>query len=462
LSVAYHESKGAADALYRIQHDATGIQALVIWKLVPFGSAVVMFVTMVVVIFSVSTKLAIVAMVVAPIFTFFAWMASDRLRSRWETAKKLENQSYAVPYEVIPALRVVKAFGQEKREQDRFTQRLSESMVAALAIVKIESLAGFLMGLSLGLGSTAVLYIGATEVRANLLSVGEFIMVMAYLASLYDPLQTIGREIGQFQGPLVSLRRCFELLDQPNEVREDLAAIPVLRVRGDVEFRDVTFAYPHDRRVLSGLSLKVPAGASVGIAGPTGSGKSTLLALLMRFFDPSSGSVLIDGQDIRHWRVNDLRRQFSCVLQESILFSGTIRDNIAYGNLRATDREIVAAAQAAFALEFIERLPSGFETQVGDRGVQLSGGERQRIALSRAFLKDSPILILDEPTSSVDTDAEEVIMRATQDLMKGRTTFMIAHRLSTLSGCRIRLRLKNGRLVNDSCAPRDIASTGPA
>jgi ATP-binding cassette subfamily B protein len=335
-------------------------------------------------------------------------------------------------------------------------------MVAALAVVKIESFAGFLMGLSLGLGTTAVLYIGATEVRANLLSVGEFIMVIAYLAALYDPLQTIGREIGQFQGPLVSLTRCFELLDQPDEVREDPASIPVLRVKGEVEFRDVTFSYPHGRRVFSGLSLKVPAGASIGIAGPTGSGKSTLLALLMRFFDPSSGSILIDGEDIRHWRVNDLRQQFSCVLQESILFSGTIRDNIAYGNPLATDKEIVAAAQAAFALDFIERLPSGFQTLVGDRGAQLSGGERQRIALSRAFLTDSPILILDEPTSSVDIDAEAMIMRGTQNLMKGRTTFMIAHRLSTLSGCDLRLRLENGRFLDDSCPVWEFASAGSA
>jgi ATP-binding cassette subfamily B protein len=419
-----------------------------------------MFATMVIVIFTLSVKLALVAMLVAPVFTFFAWMAGDKLRSRWEIAKNLENQSYAVPYEVLPALRIVKAFGQERREQDRFIERLRESMIAALAVVKIESFAGFLMGLSLGLGTTAVLYIGAIEVRMKLLSVGEFIMVMAYLASLYDPLQTIGREIGQLQGPLVSLRRCFELLDQPNDVREDPVAVPVLRVRGDVEFKYVTFSYPRGRRVFSGLSLRVPAGASVGIAGPTGSGKSTLLALLMRFFDPCSGSILIDGQDIRHWRLNDLRRQFSFVLQEPILFSGTIRDNIAYGNPRATDSEIVAAAEAAFALDFIERLPSGFQTQVGDRGVQLSGGERQRIALSRAFLKDSPILILDEPTSSVDTDAEKWIMRGTQGLMKGRTTFMIAHRLSTLSGCELRLRIKDGRLMNDSCALSNIETAG--
>jgi ATP-binding cassette subfamily B protein len=458
LSLAYHETQGAADVLYRIQHDALAIQSLVLWKFIPFASSIVIFVAMMIVIFMVSVKLAFVATLVAPVFTFFAWKASKSLRSRWEVAKDLENRSYAVPCEVIPSLRLVKAFGQEQREQARFVERLGESMAAAFAVVKIESFAGLLMGLSLGLGATAVLYIGANEVRAQLLTVGEFVMVMAYLAALYDPLQTVGREMGQFQGPLVSLRRCFELLDQPNDVREDPRAIPLVRVKGDIELRDVTFSYSRGCPVISSVSMKVPAGTSVGIAGPTGSGKSTLAALLMRFYDPLSGSIKIDGQDIRYYRLSDLRRQFSVVLQESMLFSGTIRENIAYGKPTATDAEIVAAAEAAFALDFIERLPDGFRTEVGDRGMQLSGGERQRIALSRAFLKNSPILILDEPTSSVDTEAEEVIMRAIQRLMKGRTVFMIAHRLSTLSGCALRLRLENGRVAGDSWTRSHAAS----
>ena len=223
-----------------------------------------MFATMVIVIFLVSAKLALVALLVSPVLMLSAWLASNGLRSHWETAKELENQSYAVPYEVIPALRVVKAFTQEQREHARFVRRLDESRTAALAIVKLESFAGLLMGLTLGLGTTAVLYIGATEVRANLLSVGEFIMVMAYLGSLYDPLQTIGREIGQFQGPLVSLRRCFELLDQPNDVEEVAAPFAVARVRGDIEFRDVTFSYSPGRPV---LVWRVSRGASWRIGG---------------------------------------------------------------------------------------------------------------------------------------------------------------------------------------------------
>ena len=455
LSLAYHDSKGAGDVLYRIQHDALGITALVIWKLIPFASAIVMLTTMVVVIFAVSTKLALIALLVSPVLLLSAWLTSNQLRSHWETAKELENQTYAVPYEVIPALRVVKAFTQEPREHARFVRHLDESRTAALAIVKLESFAGVLMGLTIGLGTTAVLYIGATEVRANLLSVGELIMVMAYLGSLYDPLQTIGREIGQFQGPLVSLKRCFELLDQPNDVEEVAVPFAVARVRGDIEFRDVTFSYSPGRPVLSGVSFKVPAGASVGIAGPTGSGKSTLIAMMMRFFDPLSGSILIDSIDIRHWRVSELRRQFSIVLQDTMLFSGTIRENIAYGKPSAADEEIAAAAEAAFAKDFIERLPARFQTTVGDRGLQLSGGERQRIALARAFLKDSPILILDEPTSSVDIETEEVIMRATQRLMIGRTTFMIAHRLSTLATCQLRFRLNNNKLISD---PANLAT----
>ena len=235
LSLAYHETKGSADVLYRIQHDAVAIQSLVVWKLVPLGSSIVTLLTMTIVIFTLSAKLAFVAMLVAPIFTLFAWRASKSLRVRWETAKNLDNQTYAVPCEVIPALRLVKAFGQEQREQARFVGRLGESMAAALAIVKVESFSGLLMGLSLGIGTTAVLYIGSNEVMTNVLTVGEFVMVMAYLSGLYDPLQTIGREIGQFQGPMVSLRRCFELLDQPNDVKEDPRSIPLARARGDVD-----------------------------------------------------------------------------------------------------------------------------------------------------------------------------------------------------------------------------------
>ena len=237
------------------------------------------------------------------------------------------------------------------------------------------------------------------------------------------------------------------LLDQKPEISEQKSALTIGRAQGEFEFRDISFRYEKNQHGLHGLSFHVPAGTRVGIVGATGAGKTTLLNLLMRFYDPSEGVVLLDGTNIQKYRISDLRRQFAVVLQEPVLFAASIAENIAYGKPDASDDEIVAAASAAASHAFISQLPDGYETQVGERGSLLSGGERQRISLARAFLRDSPILILDEPTSSVDVHTEAAIMEATDRLMAGRTTFMIAHRLDTLKSCDMVLVLDQGRLV---------------
>jgi ATP-binding cassette subfamily B protein len=316
-----------------------------------------------------------------------------------------------------------------------------------------------LVGLTISAGTAAALYIGVRHVREGRLTVGSLLVVMAYIAQVYQPLQLLSTKMTDIQVWLASLERAFMLLDQSPEIAEAPHALPLERARGTFEFRDVSFRYDESGHGLRHISFRVPAGARVGIVGTTGAGKTTLLNLLMRFYDPNFGEVLLDGTDLRDYRIADLRRQFSVVLQEPVMFAASIAENIAYGKPNATDAEIVAAARAASSHEFITNLPEGYETRPGERGVLLSGGERQRISLARAFLRDSPILILDEPTSSVDVKTEARIMQATEDLMRGRTTFMIAHRLNTLKNCDLILVLERGELVEvRETVPEDLAA----
>jgi ATP-binding cassette subfamily B protein len=311
-----------------------------------------------------------------------------------------------------------------------------------------------LIGLTIAIGTAAALYFGVRHVRAGTLTIGSLLMIMAYIAQIYQPLQTLTGKVTDLQVWLASLDRTFVLLDQQPEIAERPGARKLASARGEFEFRNVSFAYDDTGRGLHELCFRIPAGSRVGIVGATGAGKTTLLNLLMRFYDPGCGEVLLDGHDIRDYRIADVRRQYAVVLQEPVLFAASIAENIAYGKPDASDEEIIDAASAAASHDFILKLPEGYETPVGERGSRLSGGERQRISLARAFLRNSPILILDEPTSSVDVHTEAAIMEATERLISGRTTFMIAHRLSTLKSCDLVLVLDHGRLVEvKECAP---------
>jgi ATP-binding cassette subfamily B protein len=293
------------------------------------------------------------------------------------------------------------------------------------------------------------LVIGVQQVRAGQLSLGNLLLVMAYMQQIYKPLKTLSKKTADVQSSLASAERAFALLDELPEVSERKDARRLARSAGSLLFLDVSFAYDAEHVVLHRVSFAAPPGTRVGIRGTTGAGKSTLMGLLMRFYDPTDGEITLDGVDLRDYSLADLRRQFAIVLQEPVLFSTSISENIAYGRDGATREEIVEAARLANAYDFIMELPEGFDTPVGERGMRLSGGERQRISLARAFLKDAPILILDEPTSSVDVKTEAVIMEAMQRLMQGRTTFMIAHRLDTLATCDMQIELEKGWTVFD-------------
>src|SRR6266702_1245970 len=418
--------------------------------IIPFVAAAVTLVMMIVVTLRLDWQLALVALGVSPPLFVLSRLYRPRMRRQSRQVKKLESSALAVVQETLGALRVVKAFGAEARETDRFAERSREGVAARIRMALMEGRYGLLVGLTTALGTGAVLLIGVQHVRANVLTLGQLLMALTYLGQLYDPLKTVSKKAATLQSYLASAERAFALLDEQPEVPERPDARPLERARGALEFRGVSFAYGPDRPVLHDVSCVIPPGTRLGIVGATGAGKTTLISLLTRFYDPQQGAILLDGTDLREYRLTDLRRQFAVVLQEAVLFSTSIAENIAYAAPGATRQQIVAAAQAANAHEFIERLPQDYETEVGERGVKLSGGQRQRIALARAFLKDSPVLILDEPTSSVDAKTESAIVDALERLKQGRTVIVISHRSTTLAGCSALLTIDGGRVVADT------------
>ncbi|MBE2215284.1 MAG: ABC transporter ATP-binding protein [Opitutaceae bacterium] len=448
LSLAYHDTKGSGEVTYRIQYDAPAIQWIMVDALIPLATSIFTLVSMVVVLTRIDWQLALIAMVVAPALYASSTFFSKRLKAHWREAKHHETSAYSVVTEVMGAVRVVKAFAAEDREQERFEARARRSFREQLRVSIVSSRFALAVGLTMAAGTAVVLYVGTRHVQAGLITLGDLVLVMSYLPMLYAPLETLTRSAGSLQGSFVSAERAFELLDEEPEVKEAEHPKNIGRARGAVVFENVSFAYRPDRPAISDVSFDIPAGAHVGIAGHTGAGKSTIISLLLRLYDPSVGRILLDGVDLRDLALKDLRNQYAIVLQEPVLFSASIGENIAYARPGATQAQIEAAARAANAHDFISKLEKGYDTEVGERGLQLSGGERQRISLARAFLKDAPILILDEPTSSVDVKTEALIIEGLERLMKGRTSFMIAHRLSTLDLCDVRLEINGGQLTS--------------
>ena len=461
LSLSYHDAKGPSDSVYRIQYDGSALRYIAIDGAIPIVTASITLLATLYVILQFDWQLTLVGLAVAPVLFLVSRAYRRAFRTRSGEIKKLESATLSVLQEVLAAVRVVKAFGQEEREERRFVDRSGESIRARLRFILAESSFSLLIALTTAAGTAVVLFIGIRHVQAGLLTLGELLLVMGYLAQLYAPLATIGRKVGSLQSHLASAERAFSLLDEAPDVPERPDARPIVRAAGAVTFREVSFTYSDDRAILDNVSFAIGPGSRVAIVGATGAGKTSLVSLLMRFYDPSEGQILLDGIDLREYRLGDLRNQFSIVLQEPVLFPGSIADNIAYARPSASRDAISTAAKAANAHDFIVRLPQGYETQVGDRGMRLSGGERQRIALARAFLKDAPMLILDEPTSSVDLASEAAIVKGLEELMRGRTTFLITHRPSPAASCDVTLRIEGGRLVN-AWTPMGSGATHPA
>ena len=447
LSLSYHDTKGTADSMYRLQSDAQSIQNITVNGVLPFVSSAFSLVAMLYVITRIDWVLAVVAVAAIPFLYWTTRASIGRLRESWKQVRELESSAMSVLQEVLGSIRVVKAFIREDHEQERFVSRSRTRITELLRVVLLQMKFDLSISLLIATTSAVTLSLGILHVRAGTLTLGNLLLVIGYLAQLYSPLRTMSRKTSQLQSSLAGAERALAVLDEAPDVPERHHARPLARAVGAVDFRHVTFGYGDGPPVLRGVSFEIPPGASVGIAGPTGAGKTTLLSLLTRFYDPTSGQILLDGVDLRDLRLKDLRDQFAIVQQDAVLFSTSIADNILYAKPGASQRQVEDAARAANAHDFIVALPQGYDTVVGERGMRLSGGERQRIALARAFLKDAPILLLDEPTSSVDIHTEAVIMDALHRLMAGRTTFLIAHRLSTLESCDIRLTVDGGSVT---------------
>lgn len=444
LSFTFLDSRGTADSIYRIQYDAPSIQYITIYGIIPLITSIITLISMIYVTACINLQLALIALAISPFLYFLARSYNVRMRERYRDIKGMESNVLNIIQEVLTAFRVVKAFGTEEREQKRFTQHSSETINARVRLSFVEGGFSVVTNTLVAVGTASVLFIGIRNVISGAITLGELLMVMAYISQLYGPLTAISKQVAALQSSFVSAQRAYEIIDEIPDVSERSNPLPLKRSKGAIDFQDVFFSYDGKEYVLENTSFSVLPGTRLGIAGKTGAGKTTLVSLLTRFYDPSSGKLLLDGIDVRDYRLSDLRNQFSIVLQEPVLFSASIAENIAYGRPDAGMDDIKAAAAAARAHDFIINLPDGYETLVGERGMRLSGGERQRISLARAFLKDAPILILDEPTSSLDVKTESEIMDVIKTLMEDRTTFLVSHRLSVLNHCDMILAVENG------------------
>jgi ATP-binding cassette, subfamily B, bacterial len=447
LSLAYHDKKGSSDSLYRIQYDTQCIRGFLLGQLSSLITSFITLLAMVGVMFFINWQFAIIAICIMPFFAFLTKLSTRRLKQDWFGVKDAESNAMSVIHEVLSSLRVVKAFGQEENENDRFLNRSNNAVKWQVQTAKVGATYSFLINMLISIAFAVFLYLAAVFVHTGKMTLGELTVVLAYLGQIFAPIQSIIKNLNDVQSSIASINRVFSVLDEETEVKETSDAIHLKKVKGGFEFQNVSFSYEKDRPTLSDISFKIKPGDRVGIMGSTGAGKSTLINLLNRFYDPSDGNIKVDGEDIRLYKLADYRKQFSIVLQEPVLFSTTISENIRYGRPEASEEEIIEAAIAANAHNFIIKSKDGYNTLVGERGMKLSGGERQRISLARAFIKNAPVLILDEPTSSLDIKTEALIMDAMERLMEGRTTFMITHRLDTLNSCNIILHLENGKLL---------------
>jgi len=445
LSIAYHDSKGTLDSAYRTLNDAPALRSFGIDSIIPLFTSVLTLAAMIVVTLFLDWQLALISLVVSPFMFLLTLVFRPRIRKGWRKFKTSESAAMAVAQESLGASRVVKAFGQEERRSKQLVSHYSDSLSAQLKVYVDSAVYNLLVGVVTSIGLAAVLYVGIRHVQANTLSLGALLVVNYYVTQLYSPLRNVGQKTLDIQLSLAGIERYHAVLDETPDVPEKPNARPLPRAKGKIVFQKVSFEYVKDHPVLDDVSFDLPAGSRLGIVGPTGSGKTTLSSLLVRFFDPTRGVVTLDDVDLRDYKLADLRNQFAVVLQDTILFSASIAENIRFARPDASMEEVISAARAANAHDFIISLPEGYNTLVGERGMKLSGGERQRVSLARAFLKDAPVLILDEPTSALDVQSEALVLDAIERLMKGRTTMMIAHRASALRNCDTILRIENGK-----------------
>jgi ATP-binding cassette, subfamily B, bacterial len=444
MSLSYHDQKRTGDLISRATSDIDSVQTFITSGLLTTFVNLLTLAGMVGVMFYLNWQFTLIALSVAPVLGVVVLWYTRRIKQAARDVRKKEGEILSVMEEVLSSIRVVKAFAREDYEQKRLEEESMEGVEIALKARGLKAKLAPLVGIIVAFGTSLVLWFGARLVLEGSLSAGSLVLFIMYLGKMYKPMQELSKMTDTYSKAGVGYERIREILEMENEVKDVRRARVAPRFEGKIEFDHVSFAYDPQKPILKDVSFVIEPGQTAAIVGPTGSGKSTIISLIPRFYDPTEGAVKVDGHDIREFKQKSLRRQISFVLQDTLLFHGTIWSNIAYGKPDASREEIVRAAQLANASEFIDKLPEGYDTIVGERGVTLSGGQRQRIAIARAVIRDTPILMLDEPSSGLDAASEQVVFDALNTLMHGKTCVVIAHRLATIQKADVILVIKDG------------------
>jgi ATP-binding cassette, subfamily B, bacterial len=460
LSFTDYDRQRTGDLISRITSDIDAIQDFASSALLGIVIDLVTLVGMLIIMFSLNWRFTLIALAVAPLLFLEVYSLTLRSKRATRAVRKKQGEIVAVAQESLSSLRVVQAFGQEDYEEEKLERETLEGIRMALSARKIKARLSPIVDVIVAIGTCIVLWYGARLVMAGDLTPGALVVFVIYLGKMYKPMRDLSKMADVVSKALVGAERVNEIVKIRSSVRNLPGARRAPRFKGSVAFENVSFGYEKDQIVLRKVNLEIQAGQFVAIVGPTGGGKSTVVSLVPRFYDPVSGSVKIDGVDIRKYKLESLRKQISFVLQETILFHAPIWQNIAYGKPDATQEEIVRAAKLSNAHDFIKRMPQGYQTMVGERGASLSGGQRQRLAIARAIIRETPILILDEPSSGLDAAAEQLVFDALARLMQGRTSIVVAHRLATVKNADKIYVMDEGAVVESGTHDQLMARNG--
>jgi ATP-binding cassette, subfamily B, bacterial len=446
-SLAFHDRQRVGDLTTRITSDVNYVQAMLIATLSVLLPNVILITGMVTVMFVVDAQFALVALATVPFLAVLVWTYTRRIKRASKMARKKESELASVASETLSSMRVVQAYTREGRHYERFHTHTHERLRAGLDAIRMQAKLSPSVDVITACGTAVILWFGVRKVLAGEMSLGLLLVFLAYLSQLYRPIRNLSKLSLVISRGLASTERVYELLSVDAQVADRPDAAPAPRLRGAVSLQAVTFGYELEQPVLHDVSIEAEPGETIALAGPTGAGKSTIVSLIPRFYDPWDGEVVIDGEDARTYTLASLRSQVALVLQDSILFYGSIFDNIAYGAENPTTDQVLEAAEVARVDEFVRNLPDGYDTVVSERGTTLSGGQRQRIAIARAIVRDAPIVILDEPTSGLDAVSERYVLAGLKALTEGRTVFVVAHRLSTLRSADRVYVVEQGRIT---------------